>query len=450
MIRIKKGLDLPLNGAPKQVIESGKRIKSVAITGSDYKGMKPTLLVKEGEKVKLGQAVFECKKVPGVVYTAPASGTIRSINRGKRRVFQTMVFDLDGEGMDQVEFKNYKSGGASSQTFDSVSKLLQESGLWTALRTRPFSKSPACDGTKPNSLFITAMDTNPHAPEPEVVIKESSDAFCFGVEVLSHLSEGKTFICQKAGADIPKCEGKNIEVHEFSGVHPAGNVGTHIHHLDPVHISKSVWHIGYQDVIAVGKLFQTGKLNVERVISVAGPLAKNPRLIRTRFGACLTELLEGEAIDGPVRQVSGSVLNGHKVDDVYSYLGHFHNQASLLEEDNKREFLGWHAPGMDRFSLKRTFLSKLIPGKKFDMTSTTWGSPRAMVPVGLYEAVMPLDILPTQLLRAVLTHDTDNAQALGCLELDEEDLALCTFADPGKTDFGPYLRETLKTIEKEG
>lgn len=450
MIRIKKGLDLPLKGAPKQIIESGKRIKSVAITGPDYKGMKPTLLVSEGDKVKLGQPVFKCKKVEGVIYTAPASGTIRSINRGKRRVFQTMVIDLDGEGMEQVEFSNYKSGGAGSHSFDSVSKLLQESGLWTALRTRPFSKSPACDGTKPRSLFVTAMDTNPHAPEAEVVIKESSEDYCFGLEVLSHLTEGKTFICQKPGADLPKCEGKNIETHEFGGVHPAGNAGTHIHHLDPVSLQKSVWYIGYQDVIAVGKLFKTGKLSVERVVSIAGPRAKNPRLVRTRLGACLTELLEGEAAEGAVRQVSGPVLNGLKVDDIFCYLGRFHRQVSLLEEDTKREFLGWHSPGLDRFSLKRTFLSKLLPGKKFNMTSTTWGSPRAMVPVGVYEAVMPLDILPTQLLRAVLTHDTDNAQALGCLELDEEDLALCTFADPGKTDFGPYLRETLTTIEKEG
>lgn len=450
MIRIKKGLNLPINGAPKQIIEKAKPVRTVALNGPDYVGMKPSLLVKEGDQVKLGQPVFECKKVPGVIYTAPASGKVVAINRGEKRVFQNLVIEVEGEGLDQVEFKNMKSGAADSFNFESVSKLLQESGLWTALRTRPFSKCPSVDGSKASSLFITAMDTNPLAADAELIIKDSSEDFRFGVDVLSHLSSGKTFVCKRAGSQLPSFQSKTVSVEEFEGLHPAGNVGTHIHFLDPVGPKKTVWHIGYQDVIAVGKLFQTGKLSVERVVSLAGPKSVNPRLLKTRLGACLSELLEGEAASGQVRTISGSVLNGRKLDQTFCYLGRFHNQITMLEEDTKREFLGWHAPGFDRFSVKRTFLSKLLPGKTFDMTTSTWGSPRAMVPVGMFEKVMPLDILPTQLLRAVVTHDTDHAQALGCLELDEEDLALCTFASPGKTDFGPYLRDTLNIIEKEG
>lgn len=438
---IKKGLDLPITGHPKQAIEKGRIVKEVALLGPDYIGMKPSMLVKEGDRVKLGQPIFACKKVDGVIYTSPASGIVKVITRGERRVFENIVIEIDGDGMDQVSFSKSKAD---------VEGLLIESGLWTALRTRPFSKS-AQPGTKPHSIFITAIDTNPLAPYPEVVIKEHAEAFELGVKTISKLTEGKTFVCVRGGSHINVPTEGNIERQEFSGIHPAGNVGTHIHMLDPVGARKMVWHIGYQDVIAVGKLFSTGKLFVERVLSVAGPMATQPRLIKTRLGACLSNLLEGEAKAGDVRRVSGSVFNGREASKApFCYLGRFHSQITLLEEGHHREFLGWHSPGLEKFSVKNIFLSKLFPNKKFAFDTNTNGSPRAIVPVGSYEKVMPLDILPTQLLRLLLAKDTDGAQELGALELDEEDLALCTYADPGKTDFAPYLRESLNIIEKEG
>lgn len=438
---IKKGLDLPITGHPKQSIEKGRAVKEVALLGPDYVGMKPSMLVKVGDQVKLGQPVFECKKVPGVVYTAPASGTIKAINRGEKRVFQNLVIEIDGDGMDQVEFKASR---------DNAEALLIESGLWTSIRTRPFSKS-ATPGTKPHSIFITAIDTNPLAAYPEVVIRDHAEAFELGVKTLSKLTDGKTFVCVRGGSHINvPTEGK-IERHEFTGVHPAGNVGTHIHMLDPVGPKKVVWHVGYQDVIAIGKLFTDKKLFVERVISVSGPMATQPRLVKTRLGACLCNLLEGEVKSGDVRRISGSVFNGRQAaKEPLCYLGRFHQQVTLLSEGREREFFGWHSPGLDKFSVKNVFLSKLFPNKKFAFNTNTNGSPRAIVPVGSYEKVMPLDILPTQLLRLLLAKDTDGAQELGVLELDEEDLALCTFTDPGKTDFGPILRESLNIIEKEG
>lgn len=438
---IKKGLDLPITGHPKQSIEKGRAVKEVALLGPDYVGMKPSMLVKEGDRVKLGQPVFECKKVPGVVYTAPASGIIKAINRGEKRVFQNLVIEIDGDGMDQVEFKASR---------DNAEALLIESGLWTSIRTRPFSKS-ATPGTKPHSIFITAIDTNPLAAYPEVVIRDHAEAFELGVKTLSKLTDGKTFVCVRGGSHINvPTEGK-IERHEFTGVHPAGNVGTHIHMLDPVGPKKVVWHVGYQDVIAIGKLFTDKKLFVERVVSVSGPMATQPRLVKTRLGACLCNLLEGEVKSGDVRRISGSVFNGRQaVKEPLCYLGRFHQQVTLLSEGREREFFGWHSPGFDKFSVKNVFLSKLFPNKKFAFNTNTNGSPRAIVPVGSYEKVMPLDILPTQLLRLLLAKDTDGAQELGVLELDEEDLALCTFTDPGKTDFGPILRENLNIIEKEG
>lgn len=450
MIHIKKGLDLPITGTPKQIIDSMKTSRRVALLGPDYNGMKPSMLVKEGDQVKLGQPLFECKKTQGVVYTAPAAGKVVEIKRGDKRVFQSLVIETSTQPDDQVSFTKYKGGNPRDLNFDDVSGLLQESGLWTALRTRPYSKVPAADGKKPSSLFINTMDTNPLAVDSAVVLKEAAADFQAGVEALAHLTDGRVFVCKKVGAYIPEVSGQKISVQEFAGVHPAGNVGTHIHHLDPVGPKKTVWSIGYQDVISVGRLFTTGKLNLERVISIAGPRAANPRLVRVRLGVNINDIIHGETRGDSVRVVSGSVLNGRKVDETFEYLGRYHFQISLLEENKKRELLGWHMPGFDRFSLKRTFLSSLIPGKKYDFSTTTYGSPRAMVPVGMFEAVMPLDILPTQLLRALVTNDTDLAIKLGCLELDEEDIALCTFASPGKEDFGPYLRESLATIEKEG
>jgi Na+-transporting NADH:ubiquinone oxidoreductase subunit A len=450
MIHIKKGLDLPMTGAPKQIIDSAKVSRKVAVTGFDYHGMKPTMLVKEGEQVKMGQPLFECKKTQGVVYTAPAAGKVVSINRGAKRVFQTLVIETSTSPDDQVTFTHYKGGNPANLDYESVAKLLQESGLWTALRTRPFSRVPACDGSKPHSIFINTMDTAPLALDSQVVLKEAASDFQAGAQALSQLTDGRVFICKKAGAFVPEVTGQKISVQEFSGVHPAGNVGTHIHFLDPVGPKKTVWHIGYQDVIAVGRLFLTGKLNQERVLSLSGPRAVNPRLIRTRVGSCLNEILEGELKGQSVRVVSGSVLNGRKLDDTFCFLGRYHTQVTLLEENTTRELLGWHMPGFDKYSIKRTFFSSFLPKKMYDLTTTTHGSPRAMVPTGMFEQVMPLDILPTQLLRALLTRDTDLAQKLGCLELDEEDLALCTFASTGKDDFGPYLRDSLSTIEKEG
>ncbi|OUR99866.1 NADH:ubiquinone reductase (Na(+)-transporting) subunit A [Halobacteriovorax marinus] len=446
MIRIKKGLDVPLTGSPKQTIEAGPQVKRVALTGSDYVGMKPSMKVQIGETVKIGQVLFECKKNEGLAYTSPVNGKVVEINRGAKRVFQTLVVEVTGH--EQIELTHYKKRSVSDLSSSDVRSLLLESGQWTALRMRPFSKVALLTDT-PKAVFINAMDTNPLAANPDQVIGQYAEDFKAGVEVLSKLTEGKTYVCKAAGSKISTPT--NVVVEEFAGPHPAGLVGTHIHFLDAVHADKTVWHAGYQDVIAIGKLFTTGKIWSERVISVAGPKAKNPRLLTTTLGANVLDIVANEQESGELRIVSGSVLNGRKVEDAYIFLGRYHNQISILEEGREREFLGWQMPGLNKFSIKRTFVSKFFtPSKKFNMNTTTHGSARAMVPVGMYERVIPMDVLPTQLLRSLLTKDTDLAQQLGCLEFDEEDLALCTFASVGKKDFGPILRESLTIIEKEG
>ncbi|MCO4793641.1 MAG: Na(+)-translocating NADH-quinone reductase subunit A [Bacteriovoracaceae bacterium] len=447
MIRIKKGLDLPIVGGPQQTIEKAKDVSTVAVTGFDYIGMKPTMHVKEGDSVKSGQPLFTCKKNEGLIYTAPASGKVVALNRGARRVFQNVVISVEGD--EHVSFNSYKGADVGSYDNESIKALLVESGMWTSLRQRPFSKVAGLDIT-PTAIFVTAMDSNPLAADPKIIINEHAESFKTGVSALSKLSEGKTFICQKAGASVPAPSLGNVESHDFDGPHPAGLPGTHIHFLSPVNGNKTVFYIGYQDVIALGKLVETGKLFNERVISLAGPRVKNPRLLKTRVGADISELTSGELLEGSNRVISGSILNGRTVDEVFKYLGHYHNSVSVIEEQtNNREFLGWHSTGVNKFSLKRIYLS-CFTNKKFNLGTDTHGSLRAMVPVGNYEKLIPMDVLPTQLLRALLTHDTDLAQQLGCLEMDEEDLALCTFASVGKKDFGPILRENLTIIEKEG
>ncbi|HEY9034969.1 MAG TPA: Na(+)-translocating NADH-quinone reductase subunit A [Pseudomonadales bacterium] len=446
MIKIKRGLDLPIEGAPAPGIEAGPAIRSVALVGFDYVGMKPTMLVKEGDKVSKGQVVFEDKKTPGVKFTAPASGTVRAINRGAKRVFESLVIDVEGD--DEVTFAAHEAGELLKLHHQQVVDQLVESGLWTALRTRPFSKVPSPEGL-PSAVFVNLMDSNPLAFDPMLVVNEQRDSFVAGLDVLSHLAES-VFVCHEGGVVPPKGNAKNLHYAAFSGPHPAGLAGTHVHFLNPVSEKRSVWTINYQDVIAVGKLFTTGKLCMDRVVSLAGPAVKKPRLLRTVIGASLDELTAGELRDGDNRVISGSVLAGRKAEGTVAWLGRYHLQVSVLAEGRDREFMAWFSPGSQRFSAMRIYLSQFAKHRKFPFTTNTNGSPRAMVPIGAYEQVMPLDILPTQLLRALIVGDTDTAVKLGALELDEEDLALCTFVCPGKYEYGAILRDNLTRIEKEG
>ncbi|WP_436715251.1 Na(+)-translocating NADH-quinone reductase subunit A [Roseiconus lacunae] len=449
MITIKEGLDLPILGNPAQHIEVAKPVKQVALLGDDYIGMKPTMLVSPGDKVKLGQPLFTDKKTEGVTYTSPAAGTVADVIRGKKRKFEAIIIDVDPSPAES-DSVTFEVGDLDSMSGEALTSLLTESGLWTALRTRPFGKIPA-PGTTPSSIFVQAIDTNPLAACPATAMGDRKDQFIVGLRALTKLTEGTVHVCKAPGSEIPGDGVNGVQVTEFGGPHPAGLVGTHIHELDPVGPNKMAWYLGYQDVIAIGALITTGKLDVRRVISLAGPVIDKPRLLETRLGASVTELIDGEYdSDVKVRPISGSVLNGHTAIAPHQFLGRFHTQISVLAEGDVREFLGWQMPGFDKYSTTRVFASAMLPGKKFAFTTSTGGSERAMVPLGTYEKVMPLDILPTQLLRALIVRDTDQAQQLGALELEEEDLALCTFVCPGKYEYGSLLRENLTTIEREG
>lgn len=446
MIKIKQGLDLPIEGAPNQIIQDGPSISRVAVLGEEYVGMRPTMFVQVDDVVKKGQALFEDKKNPGVIFTAPASGKVVEVNRGAKRVLQSVVIQVEGD--DEVTFDKFEAAALSGLERTKVQDNLVKSGMWVAFRTRPYSKVPAV-GSSPKSIFVNAMDTNPLAADPQIIIAERQTDFENGLNVLKTLTDGTVFVCKADGANIPTGSAQ-VQVEEFAGPHPSGLAGTHIHHLDSVGATKTVWTLNYQDVMTIGALFTTGSINTARVVAIGGPAAKNPRLIRTVMGADCDELTAGEAEDGNVRVVSGSVLMGTNAHGTHGYLGRYHLQVSLLVEGNTKDFLGWLAPGSNMHSVTRAYIGHFSPKRLFKMTTSTNGSDRSMVPIGNYERIMPLDILPTLLLRDLISGDTDGAQTLGCLELDEEDLALCTYVCPGKYNYGPILRDCLATIEKEG
>jgi len=444
-IEIKRGLDIPIAGQPVQAIKPGPPIKTVAILGDDYVGMRPTMLVAVGDRVALGQPVFSDKKNEGVIYTAPGCGVVKGINRGEKRRFLSLEIELDGD--EQVTFGATNDVGSLDR--EAVQKKLVDSGLWTSLRKRPFDRVPELDGM-PHSVFVTATDSNPLAADPELIIAENKDRFVAGVAAVSKLTSGKTYVCTRGDSRAPGSDLPNVQFVQFRGPHPSGLAGTHIHFLDPVGPNKTVWYLNYQDAIAIGKLFLSGSIDPTRLIALAGPSVKNPRILSTQVGASLTDLVADELKDGSHRIVSGSILCGRPSVEPTDYLGRFHLQVSCLLEGTEREFLGWQMPGFDKYSITRAFAAAWQGAKKFSLTTSTGGSERAMVPIGTYEKVMPLDLLPTPLLRSLISRDTASAQELGCLELDEEDLGLCTFVCPGKYEYGEILRDNLLRIEKEG
>lgn len=453
----KRGLRLPIAGEPKQQVEAARTPTRVALLGADYPGMRPTMHAKVGETVRRGQLLFEDKKMPGVRFTSPGAGKVVAVNRGEKRAFQSMVIELtrsEIEGRsgsaEQVAFSKFTGKHPATLTREQVRALLIESGMWTALRGRPFGRVANPDG-EPHSIFVTVTDSNPLAPSVEVAMADQGHRFKLGLTAIAKLTQGTVYVCTEPGMALDLPAEDRIRVEQFSGPHPSGTVGYHIHVLDPVDRNKLVWYLGYQDIIAIGQLFDSGELYPDRVISLAGPLVRQPRLLRTRIGASTDVLVEGELGAGEPRVISGSVLSGRTaMGDDLGYLGRYDQQITVLAEGREREFVGWLTPGADKHSVVKTHLGALIPGKRFAFTTSTHGSQRAIVPIGSYEKVMPFDLMPTQLLKSLLMRDVEVAERLGCLELAEEDVALCSYVCPGKNDYGPALRDVLTLIEKEG
>jgi len=456
--QLSKGLDVPTTGRPRQdICPPNSPIRHVAVLADDFHGMKPRMLIQEGDLVQRGQPLFEDRKTPGVLHTAPGAGKVVAVNRGAKRALQSVVIALseseqagNPQDADFFPFASWRAGGVAAMGKEGTKALLLESGAWTALRTRPFSRV-ASPEQHPHSIFVTAMDTHPMCADPEIAAEGRQEDISAGLAALTTLTDGPVFFCRKIGSQLSPGDVDGVSLEEFGGPHPAGLAGTHIHFLDPVGRGKQVWYLNYADLIMIGALVRTGRIHPERVVALGGPPVNDPRLLRARIGASIEELTAGELKAGENRLISGSILGGRAVHgNIHGYLGRYALQISVLREERERKFLGWLTPGEHTFSLFPIYLSKLFGHEEMEFTTTTNGSHRAMVPIGMYEDVMPLDIIPTFLLRSLAVKDLEKAEALGCLELDEEDLALCTMVCPGKNDYGVMLRQNLDTIEQEG
>ena len=435
-VKIKQGFDLPMQGKPNQSIDQVRRSSRVAVLGRDFIGLRPHMKIKEGDRVRAAQPLFENKK-NGLLHTSPASGKVISINRGPRRSLLSIEIEVDDD--EALTFPFFDSGQLRELSSSDVKASLLASGLWTAFRVRPCGHNPGPE-EEPHSIFVTAIDTNPLAIDPAVVIDAFPDEFGSGLTVLSRLFERSLYLCKSPSLSLPDYKLPGLEVVDFIGPHPAGLVGTHIHHLDAVHKENTVWHLGYQDVIAIGKLFVEGQLWTKRIIALSGPQMVKPRLLETDLGASLDELLQDELLPGNNRIISGSVLSGFAAVNEEAYLGRYHNQVTVLEKSGISGLAG----GSRRFSFHS--LLSLFGVNQYYSSTEILGNHRPMYPLGDFEELMPLGLLSTPLLRALLIGDVEEAVALGCLELEEEDLALCTYACVSKNDYGSALRRTLNNI----
>src|SRR4030042_4776921 len=410
-IRIKKVLDVPIIGEPVQSISEGNPVHQVAVIGPDYHSMKPRIEVSIGDKVKTGDVLFVHRKHPDIRFTSPGCGRVAAFYRGEKRSFLSVVIDLEGEK--ETVFKSYTQKQIDKLDRETIVHQLLDSGLWTALRTRPYSHIALPDRS-PHSIFVQSMDTQPLAPSVDVLL-EDEEGFKTGLGILAGLTDGMVFVCKSPSSHIPVPDKDKIRVFSFSGPHPAGNVGTHIHFLDPVYREKEVWHARAHDVTAIGRLFLTGRIPLSRIVALSGSGIQKPRLIRTRIGASVKDITAGQCNKSMCRTISGSILNGHIAEGPLAYLGRYHQQITVIPETKERKFFGWLTPGWNLFSKEAVMASSLIPGKKFNMNTLMHGGERGIVPVGNYEKVMPLDILVTYVLRALAVNDMEEAERLGRL-----------------------------------
>ncbi|TFG81008.1 MAG: NADH:ubiquinone reductase (Na(+)-transporting) subunit A [Chromatiales bacterium] len=443
---LRRGMNLRIAGAPAPTAITTASIappvRSVALLGADFRGTRPALQVAVGDRVMLGQPLLHDRHDPALVFTSPGTGIVSNITFGDRRALQSIV----------VSIEDNESGRTIAEPLDpatTASALIRErlltSGLWTAFRTRPFSRVPA-SGDTPDAIFVTAIDTAPLAGDPRAAIARNPVAFRAGVVALTRLITGTIYICRAPGEPLPLPDTPQLVDAVFRGPHPAGLPGTHIHHLHPAGATRTVWHLGYQDVMAIGQLLTTGILDCTRVVALTG-VVDAPRLLETRLGASVADLYT--TTDPALRILSGDPLTGREVLGADAWLGRYHQQITVLREPNESGAFRWLGAAL--VTGLATGLAAVIPRTAHGVQTTrVYGRRTGMLPVDGFERVLPLDLLPSPLLRALLLQDTETAVDLGCLELAEEDLALCSYLCPARQDYGAALRATLDDYRRNG
>ena len=444
---IKKGRNIPLKGAAKKEIVKTALPKYVGIQPSDFKGLNLRPIVQIGDKVKVGREMLEDKANPEIRIASPASGKVAAINRGDKRALQSVIIETDGQ-QDAEVFEKVSEERISQISGEEAKKLLLQGHLWTAIRQRPFSKV-ANPKDNPKSIFVHAMSTEPLAMDIDFILDNQFAAFQRGLNVLKKLTKGKVHLCVSSEAKsrtLTQTEG--VQIHSFAGPHPAGNVSTHIHHVDPINKGDVVWYVEAQDVVRIARLFIDGVYSAERIVAVTGEGAQGyQNYAKTVFGVPVAHLLGGKVPEG-MRCISGSILTGQDVGRD-GFVRFYDSQVTIIPEGGKREFLGWMSPGIKKYSFSNLFVSSFLPKKEISLDSDKHGSNRAIVLNSVYDSLVPLDIMTFFLLRAVLAKDIEEAEALGILECDGEDFALCSFACPSKTNIGQIIDQGLAFIQKE-
>jgi Na+-transporting NADH:ubiquinone oxidoreductase subunit A len=444
-IRIRRGLDIRLKGEPEKVLTQTDPPKVVAVKPTDFHGLTPKVLVKPGDQVLAGQPLFTDKYNERIMYCSPVSGEIADVVRGeKRRVLEVRVL-----ADSQTRYIDHGAGDPSTMNRETILQKLLKSGAWPLIKQRPFDvvADPAQD---PRDIFISCFDSNPLGPDLDFVIRNQGEDFQTGLNALAKLTRGKVHLGVSDKTQAREfLDAKGVLRHTFDGPHPAGLVGVQIHHVAPINKGEVIWVLGVQDVLAIGRLFRTGKFDLSRIVAVSGSRAKNPKYFRTIAGAPVKDIV-GQA-GNDVRIVSGNVLTGDRVGND-GYLGFYHTQITLLPEGDEPKFFlteGWASPGFDKFSASRSYPAWLMPGKKFDMDTNQNGEERAFVMSGQYEGVFPFDIYPVHLIKAILVNDIDAMERLGLYEVAPEDFALCEFVCTSKINSQNIVRTGLDILKKE-
>jgi len=445
---IKKGHDLRLAGKPEKIFKEIAESAKLSVIPPNFNGIKPKLVIKEGDQVKVGTTIFFDKLHPEVKYTSPGGGKVSRITYGERRRIEEIVIDLDKDEQFE-EFQSYKKEQIGDMTADQVRDQLQSSGCWPMIRQRPYSK-PADPTIQPKSIFISAMPTVPFAPDIGFLLSEDSKGFHTGLELLTKLTEGKVnLILQKGEKELSLTDAPGVAHYSFSGPHPAGNTGIHIHHIDPIQTGEAVWYISIQDVQAIGRLFLEGKIYTKKVITIGGSGIAEQYYAKVRRGAVVADILKNNKTGNDVRLISGDVLSGTKVTDQQS-IGYYDEILSVIPEGRDRKFMDWISLGFDKYSISNTFFSKLTGKKEHVFHTNQNGGKRAIIPFGSWEAMLPMDIMPTFLIKSILARDIEEMEKLGIYECDPEDFALCTFSCISKMEVSQIIRDGLEFIEMEG
>ena len=445
-IYLKKGLNLPINGTAAQNTSKVIVPDVVAVKPTDFRGLVPKLLVREGDKVLAGTPVLADKMSQNILFASPVSGTVAEVVRGEKRKLLEVRIKADA----QQEYVDFGVKKVAEMTAEQIKEALLAAGLWPALTQRPYGII-ANPEVKPKAIFVSAFTTAPLAADPEFALKEDLEHIQTAINALGKLTDGGVHFSLNADnySGTPFHRVENVIQHTFQGKHPAGNVGVQIHHISPIRKGETVWTVSLVMLAAIGKLFNTGKYDLRRKIAVTGPKAINPAYVEGYPGIAVKDVAEFYNPQENLRFISGDVLTGKNI-GAEGFLGFFDNQISILEEGDKYELLGWAKPvRCGLFSNSRTYFSGLTPKKKYDMDTNLHGGPRAFVVNDVYGKVLPMDLFPVHLLKACLAKDIDGMEKFGIYEVLEEDFALCEYVDPSKIYIQQIITDGIALMLKE-